>query len=63
MTFITLTSRSSKEFHLTAIETGNTDQGFIELKSPDNIDWAHTRIVVKGAYTLLGKLKNKIQED
>jgi len=56
-------SRSSREFRLTPVETGNTDQGFVGLKSSDNVDWAHTRIVVKGAYALLGKLKNKIQEE
>jgi cobalt-zinc-cadmium efflux system membrane fusion protein len=56
-------SKRSKEFRLTAVETGNTDQGFIELKNSDKHDWANTRIVVKGAYALLGKLKNKIQED
>lgn len=56
-------SGRSKEFRLTPVETGSVDQGFIELKSSDNPDWAHTRVVIKGAYALLGKLKNKMQED
>lgn len=57
------TSKNAKEFHLTEVETGISDKGWIELKSAGNQDWARTPIAVKGAYALLGKLKNKMQED
>jgi len=56
-------SRNPKEFQLTAVETGNADQGFAELITSGNPDWGNTRIVIKGAYALLGKLKNMMQED
>jgi cobalt-zinc-cadmium efflux system membrane fusion protein len=37
--------------------TGEKDAGFIALKNPDKL--MGKSIVVKGAYTLLMKLKNK----
>lgn len=52
-----------REFRLTPVETGVADGGFIELKAGSNPDWAKSRIAVKGAYALLGKLKNKMRED
>ncbi|MBN8854053.1 MAG: hypothetical protein BGO55_06665 [Sphingobacteriales bacterium 50-39] len=55
--------KNKNEFYLTAVETGNTDQGFIELKTSGSQDWTNTRIAIKGAYALLGKLKNKMQEN
>lgn len=50
-------------FRLTPVETGDTDQGFVELMGSGGTDWGRTRVVVKGAYALLGKLKNKMQAD
>ena len=52
-----------REFRLTPVETGVADRGFIELKTGGNPDWGKSRIAVKGAYALLGRLKNKMQED
>jgi cobalt-zinc-cadmium efflux system membrane fusion protein len=54
-------STKPNEFRLTAVEAASADQGFKELTSSDNRDWGKTRIAVKGAYALLGKLKNKMQ--
>ncbi|MDO6430236.1 efflux RND transporter periplasmic adaptor subunit [Flavitalea sp. BT771] len=56
-------TRGPKEFQLTAVETGDADQGFIELTSSGNPDWGNTRIAIKGAYALLGKLKNKMEDN
>lgn len=56
-------SSKAKEFQLAQVETGNADHGFVELANAGNHDWGHTRIVIKGAYALLGKLKNKMQEN
>ncbi|HLZ87651.1 MAG TPA: efflux RND transporter periplasmic adaptor subunit [Puia sp.] len=56
-------ARKPTEFQLTAVEAGGAEQGLIELTSGGNPDWGNTRIVTKGAYALLSKLKNKMQED
>jgi membrane fusion protein, heavy metal efflux system len=49
--------------HFVAIEvqTGNSELGYTEIAVPENVN-EHTRIVVKGAYTVLSKMKNSEEE-
>jgi len=53
---------ADNQFELKEIETGGKEKGFIEIKPQQNADWLQQKIVVKNAYALLGKLKNKITD-
>jgi cobalt-zinc-cadmium efflux system membrane fusion protein len=55
------TTADEKTFQLTEVSTGTTENGMIALE-PGNADWRKTKIVVRGAYALLGKLKNKMED-
>lgn len=50
----------SKNFKITEVTTGNTENGYIEILNGDSL--THKTLVTKGAYTLLMKLKNKSDE-
>lgn len=50
-------------FLLTTVETGVSENGFVELLQSPQIDWTKASIVTKGAYTLLGVLKNKMEDE
>ncbi|MBG9377322.1 efflux RND transporter periplasmic adaptor subunit [Panacibacter sp. DH6] len=50
-------------FLLTEVQTGVTENGFVELLQSPQTDWIRTNIVNKGAYTLLGVLKNKMEDE
>lgn len=56
------TAIADNKYELKEIETGGKENGFVEIKSQQNTDWLQQKIVVKNAYTLLGKLKNKITD-
>jgi len=45
-------------FEMTAVQTGVSENGFTEVVLPDSIDSAAATVVTKGAFTLLGKMKN-----
>ena len=47
-------------FKMTTVTTGNFQNGFIEVLNAD--EFKNNKIVTKGAYTLLMKLKNKVDE-
>ena len=47
-------------FKMTAVTIGNFQNGFIEVLNADELN--NNKIVTKGAYTLLMKLKNKVEE-
>jgi membrane fusion protein, heavy metal efflux system len=49
-----------KQFKMVAINIGNEEGGFVEIKADENL--ADKTFVVKGAYTLLMALKNKSEE-
>jgi membrane fusion protein, heavy metal efflux system len=49
-----------KQFKMTAINTGNEEGGFVEIKADESL--ADKIFVVNGAYTLLMALKNKSEE-
>jgi cobalt-zinc-cadmium efflux system membrane fusion protein len=58
--FVFVTS-DEKNFRLTEVHTGSKENGVVELQ-PGKTDWLKTKIVVKGTYALLGKLKNKMED-
>lgn len=45
------------------VEIGISNQQMIELKVRENMDWKQQKVVLKNAYSLLGKLKNKMEDD
>lgn len=46
------------QFEMIAIQIGNSDGGFTEVILPENKIASNARIVIKGAYDLLSKMKN-----
>ena len=48
--------KGNKQYEMTAVTLGNTENGFTEIKSAN--DFADKSIVLKGAYSLLMKMKN-----
>ncbi len=48
--------KGNKQYEMTEVNTGNTENGFTEIASAT--DFANKSIVVKGAYSLLMKMKN-----
>ncbi|SKC98126.1 membrane fusion protein, cobalt-zinc-cadmium efflux system [Chitinophaga ginsengisegetis] len=55
------TTADENSFHLVRVTAGDRENGKVALL-PDSTDWLKTRIVVQGAYALLGKLKNRMEE-
>ncbi len=45
-------------FEMTEVQTGVSENGFTEVVLPDSINAATATVVTKGAFTLLGKMKN-----
>jgi len=56
-------AKDSNQFEMTEVELGVSDQQMIELKGKENMNWMKQKIVLKNAYSLLGKLKNKMEDD
>jgi cobalt-zinc-cadmium efflux system membrane fusion protein len=56
-------AKDDKHFSMIEVQTGNRDEGYIELKNGNAFNWVEQKLVIKGAYALLGKLKNKMEED
>lgn len=50
------------EFRQVEVRTGMHELGYTEITLPDTVDRATTNIVVRGAYSLLSKLKNTESE-
>ncbi len=48
----------SYHFEMREVAVGIIEGGFIEVQLLDNIDLASTKVVIKGAYDLLSKMKN-----
>jgi membrane fusion protein, heavy metal efflux system len=53
-------AKEKTQFLMVKVETGTKENGFIEVKNTDT--FTDKQIVIKGAYTLLMKLKNKSEE-
>lgn len=56
-------AKDSSRFEMMEVEIGITDRQMVELKTKENIDWKQQKVVLKNAYSLLGKLKNKMEDD
>ncbi|MBL0881840.1 MAG: efflux RND transporter periplasmic adaptor subunit [Chitinophagaceae bacterium] len=56
-------AKDSSRFEMIEVEIGISNQEMIELKGKENIDWKQQKVVLKNAYSLLGKLKNKMEDD
>lgn len=55
-------SKSKTEFELVEIKKGNSENNFTEVNVLDGRDLKNSKIVVKGAYSLLMQMKNKSEE-
>lgn len=55
-------SKSKTEFELVEIKKGNSKNNFTEVNALDGRDLKNSKIVVKGAYSLLMQMKNKSEE-
>ena len=56
-------AKDSTRFEMVEVEIGISDRQMIELKAKENTDWRQQKVVLKNAYSLLGKLKNKMEDD
>ncbi|WP_439515956.1 efflux RND transporter periplasmic adaptor subunit [Sediminibacterium sp.] len=56
-------AKDSSRFEMMEVEIGIVDRQMVELKTKENIDWRQQKVVLKNAYSLLGKLKNKMEDD
>lgn len=52
------TAEKMHSFEITEVTTGISEDGFTEVQLPGSIDTTKVKIVIKGAYDLLSKLKN-----
>jgi cobalt-zinc-cadmium efflux system membrane fusion protein len=55
-------AKDSSHFEMKEVETGLEQDGWIEIKENAKTPWSAQQLVLKNAYTLLGKLKNKAEE-
>ena len=53
-------SKDANNFLMTEVKRGNQENGFVEILNTN--DFENAKIVTKGAYVLLMKLKNKVEE-
>lgn len=56
-------AKDSANFEMTPIETGVIQNGMVEIKANESINLNEQKLVLKNAYSLLGKLKNKTDEE
>lgn len=57
------TTQDEKTFKMEEVSIGNSNNGFTALLPKDGVDWKQTKIAVQGAYSLIGALKNKMEDD
>lgn len=56
-------AKDSTNFEMIPIETGAIQNGMVEVKTNETINLNEQKLVLKNAYSLLGKLKNKTDEE
>lgn len=56
-------AKDSANFEMTPIETGVIQNGMVEIRTIEAINLNDQKLVLKNAYSLLGKLKNKTDEE
>jgi len=57
------TTQDGKQFKMEEVAIGDSNDGFTALLPKKNIDWKQTKLAVEGAYSLIGALKNRMEED
>jgi len=55
-------AKDSSIFEMTEVETGIIQNGRVELKDAGKVNWKAQKLVLKNAYSVLGKLKNTAEE-
>jgi len=55
--------KEGPHYTATPIKTGVKELGYVELLLPASFDTTNSKVVLKGAYDLLGKLKNSAEEE
>jgi len=55
-------SKGNNQFEITEVKTGNSENGFTEIIPAQNQNLNNETVVIKGAYTLLMKMKNTSEE-
>jgi cobalt-zinc-cadmium efflux system membrane fusion protein len=60
--YIFATTTEEYHYKMLEVETGNSDNGYTELILPPDFDVETEKIVIKGAYDLLAKMKNSEDE-
>jgi cobalt-zinc-cadmium efflux system membrane fusion protein len=51
------TGDEGQHFTMMEIQTGNSELGYTEISIPEGFD-ENTMVVIKGAYSILSKIKN-----
>ncbi|PZP48470.1 MAG: efflux transporter periplasmic adaptor subunit [Pseudopedobacter saltans] len=57
------TTDDGHKFYMQEVQTGNSENGYTALLPNKNIDYLHTKIAINGAYSLIGALKNPMEDD
>lgn len=57
------TTTDGHQFHLQEVTVGNSENGYTALMPANGMDWLQTKIALAGAYSLIGALKNKMEDD
>lgn len=56
-------AKDSNRYEMQPVEVGFIEKGMVELKALTGVDWKTQKLVTNNAYNLLGKLKNKMEDD
>jgi cobalt-zinc-cadmium efflux system membrane fusion protein len=60
--YIFATTTEEYHYKMVEVETGNSDNGYTEIILPSNFNVETEKVVIKGAYDLLAKMKNSEDE-
>jgi cobalt-zinc-cadmium efflux system membrane fusion protein len=55
-------AKGKNSFEMIEIKTGNTENGFTEIRFDNNLSFEQSNFVIGGAYNLLMKVKNAPDE-
>ncbi|WP_447642308.1 MULTISPECIES: efflux RND transporter periplasmic adaptor subunit [Chitinophagaceae] len=57
------TTQDGKKFKMEEAAIGSSNEGFTALLPKESLDWKQTKVAVQGAYSLIGALKNKMEDE
>jgi cobalt-zinc-cadmium efflux system membrane fusion protein len=55
--------KGKDQYQILPVSTAPASKGKLVLKAQDGLDWKNTELAVKNTYILLGKLKNKMEDE